>query len=62
MLRVRGATEIFVPCREKYDLCEVASIREMLNKGCPVCEDPLWDGYPEETNAPYGMVKKMLLV
>jgi GDP-L-fucose synthase len=28
----------------------------------PFREDHLWDGYPEETNAPYGMAKKMLLV
>ncbi len=28
----------------------------------PFREDALWDGYPEETNAPYGMAKKMLLV
>ena len=28
----------------------------------PFREDDLWDGYPEETNAPYGMAKKMLLV
>jgi GDP-L-fucose synthase len=28
----------------------------------PFSEDRLWDGYPEETNAPYGMAKKMLLV
>ena len=28
----------------------------------PFHEDHLWDGYPEETNAPYGMAKKMLLV
>jgi GDP-L-fucose synthase len=28
----------------------------------PFCEDRLWDGYPEETNAPYGLAKKMLLV
>ena len=28
----------------------------------PFSEDHLWDGYPEETNAPYGMAKKMLLV
>ncbi len=27
----------------------------------PFNEDDLWDGYPEETNAPYGMAKKMLL-
>jgi GDP-L-fucose synthase len=28
----------------------------------PFSEDDLWDGYPEETNAPYGVAKKMLLV
>ncbi len=28
----------------------------------PFCEESLWDGYPEETNAPYGVAKKMLLV
>jgi GDP-L-fucose synthase len=28
----------------------------------PFDEDSLWDGYPEETNAPYGLAKKMLLV
>ena len=28
----------------------------------PFQEDDLWDGYPEETNAPYGLAKKMLLV
>lgn len=28
----------------------------------PFREDDLWQGYPEETNAPYGMAKKMLLV
>jgi GDP-L-fucose synthase len=28
----------------------------------PFHEDHLWDGYPEETNAPYGLAKKMLLV
>ncbi|MBI3122411.1 MAG: NAD-dependent epimerase/dehydratase family protein, partial [candidate division NC10 bacterium] len=28
----------------------------------PFREDLLWDGYPEETNAPYGLAKKMLLV
>ncbi|MFI8705842.1 GDP-L-fucose synthase family protein [Bacillus sp. NPDC077411] len=28
----------------------------------PFKEDELWDGYPEETNAPYGLAKKMLLV
>ena len=28
----------------------------------PFSEDDLWSGYPEETNAPYGLAKKMLLV
>jgi GDP-L-fucose synthase len=28
----------------------------------PFREDELWDGYPEETNAPYGIAKKALLV
>ena len=28
----------------------------------PFKEDNLWNGYPEETNAPYGLAKKMLLV
>ena len=28
----------------------------------PFKESSLWDGYPEETNAPYGLAKKMLLV
>ena len=28
----------------------------------PFSEDELWDGYPEETNAPYGVAKKAVLV
>jgi GDP-L-fucose synthase len=28
----------------------------------PFREEDLWDGYPEETNAPYGLAKKVLLV
>jgi GDP-L-fucose synthase len=28
----------------------------------PFREESLWEGYPEETNAPYGLAKKMLLV
>ncbi len=28
----------------------------------PFREDDIWDGYPEETSAPYGLAKKMLLV
>ncbi len=32
------------------------------NTPVPFREDDLWNGYPEETNAPYGLAKKMLLV
>jgi len=28
----------------------------------PFAEDDLWNGYPEESNAPYGLAKKMMLV
>ena len=33
-----------------------------LETPVPFKEKTLWDGYPEETNAPYGLAKKMLLV
>jgi GDP-L-fucose synthase len=123
-LREAGATEIFVPRVEDYDLRKLADIDRALADGRPdlvihlaavvggiganrenpgrffydnaimgiqlieqarlagvakfltvgtVCaypkftpvpfrEDELWNGYPEETNAPYGLAKKMLLV
>ncbi len=32
------------------------------NTPVPFREDDLWEGYPEDTNAPYGLAKKMLLV
>lgn len=48
-----------------------AGIRKMLVVGTvcaypkftplPFREDDIWNGYPEETNAPYGLAKKMLL-
>ena len=123
-LRERGATEIFIPHIEDYDLTRQVDIHRMLadskpdiiihlaalaggigaNRARPadffyknlmmgvplmhaaweqnvekfvvigtICaypkftpvpfkEENLWDGYPEETNAPYGLAKKMLLV
>jgi GDP-L-fucose synthase len=123
-LKEKGATEIFIPLIEKYDLVDPKSIDQMLQDSNPdiiihlaahvggiganrehpaeffydnlmmgvqlmhkawqrgiekfvaigtVCaypkftpvpfkEDDLWIGYPEETNAPYGLAKKMLLV
>lgn len=123
-LRQRGATEIFIPHIENYDLVKPEDIDRMLADSNPdviihlaaqvggiganrehpaeffynnlmmgiqlmhkawqrgvekfvaigtVCaypkftpvpfkEDDIWNGYPEETNAPYGLAKKMLLV
>ena len=123
-LRERGATNIFIPRIENYDLVQSEAIDRMLEDARPeliihlaahvggiganrehpaeffydnlmmgvqlmhqawqrgvnkfvaigtVCaypkftpvpfrEENLWDGYPEETNAPYGLAKKMLLV
>jgi GDP-L-fucose synthase len=123
-LAERGAGEIFIPTIEEYDLVQIDSIKQMLDKSNPdiiihlaaqvggiganlehpadffydnlmmgvqliheaykrgvqkfvalgtICaypkftpipfkEDDLWNGYPEETNAPYGLAKKMLLV
>lgn len=123
-LHERGASDIFVPYIEDYDLTETDQIQRMLDHSTPniiihlaalaggiganrarpaeffyqnlmmgvplmheawkrgvekfvvigtICaypkfspipfkEEDLWDGYPEETNAPYGLAKKMLLV
>ena len=123
-LKQRGASEVYVPTLEEYDLVQPADIQRMYDTARPdivihlaalaggiganrarpadffyinlmmgvqlmheawkrgvgkfvaigtVCaypkftptpfrEETLWDGYPEETNAPYGLAKKMLLV
>lgn len=47
-------------CTQIYTLGSVCS----YPKYCPTpfCEDDLWNGYPEETNAPYGMAKRVLLM
>jgi GDP-L-fucose synthase len=52
--------------------CRLASVPKVVTVGTicaypkhtpvPFREEALWDGYPEETNAPYGLAKKMLLV
>jgi GDP-L-fucose synthase len=52
--------------------CKRAGVKKLVVAGTvcaypkftptPFKEDALWDGYPEETNAPYGVAKKMLLV
>jgi GDP-L-fucose synthase len=55
-----------------FEACRELGI-EKLVAACSVCaypkhtpvpfsEDDIWDGYPEESNAPYGLAKKMLIV
>jgi GDP-L-fucose synthase len=57
---------------ELLEACRVAQVPKVVVSGTvcvypkhtpvPFQETGLWDGYPEETNAPYGLAKKMLLV
>jgi GDP-L-fucose synthase len=55
-----------------FEQSRLAGVRKLV-AACTVCaypkftpvpfsEDELWNGYPEESNAPYGLAKKMLLV
>lgn len=55
-----------------FETCRELGV-EKLVAACSVCaypkftpvpfsEDDIWNGYPEESNAPYGLAKKMLLV
>jgi GDP-L-fucose synthase len=57
---------------ELLEACRIANVAKVVIAGTvcaypkltpvPFREDDLWNGYPEETNAPYGIAKKMLLV
>jgi GDP-L-fucose synthase len=57
---------------ELLEACRVAGVPKVVVAGTvcaypkhtpvPFREEHLWDGYPEETNAPYGLAKKLLLV
>lgn len=57
---------------ELLDACRVAGVAKVIVAGTvcaypkftpvPFSETTLWDGYPEETNAPYGLAKRMLIV
>jgi GDP-L-fucose synthase len=52
--------------------CRVGGVEKIVSVGTicaypkfapiPFKEEDIWNGYPEETNAPYGLAKKMLLV
>jgi GDP-L-fucose synthase len=55
-----------------FEECRLAKIPKLVALGTicaypkfapiPFKEDDLWNGYPEETNAPYGVAKKVMLV
>ncbi len=57
---------------ELMEQCRVMGVAKFVGVGTvcaypkyaplPFREEDLWNGYPEETNAPYGLAKKMLLV
>jgi GDP-L-fucose synthase len=55
-----------------FEQCRLVGVEKLVS-ACTVCaypkvtptpfsEDDLWNGYPEESNAPYGLAKKMMLV
>ena len=55
-----------------FEQARQAGVRKLVS-ACTVCaypkftptpfsEDEIWNGYPEETNAPYGLAKKMMVV
>src|SRR5512134_3584605 len=55
-----------------FEACRELGVQKLV-AACSVCaypkftpvpfhEDNIWDGYPEESNAPYGLAKKMLIV
>jgi GDP-L-fucose synthase len=55
-----------------FEECRLAQVPKLVATGTicaypkfapvPFKEDDLWNGYPEETNAPYGIAKKLMLV
>jgi GDP-L-fucose synthase len=55
-----------------FEQCRLAKVPKLVALGTicaypkfapvPFREDDLWNGYPEETNAPYGIAKKVMLV
>jgi GDP-L-fucose synthase len=59
------AANIFEQCRDAgvgklVAACTVCAYPKFV--AAPFSEDDLWNGYPEESNAPYGLAKKMMLV
>jgi GDP-L-fucose synthase len=61
---IMGIQLIEAARQENVEKCVIAGTICAYPKFTPVPfkEENLWEGYPEETNAPYGLAKKMLLV
>jgi len=61
---IMGIQLIEAARQENVEKCVVAGTICAYPKFTPIPfkEENLWNGYPEETNAPYGLAKKMLLV
>jgi len=61
---IMGIQMIEAARQENVEKCVIVGTICAYPKFTPVPfqEDNLWNGYPEETNAPYGLAKKMLLV
>jgi GDP-L-fucose synthase len=61
---IMGIQLIEAARQERVEKCVIVGTVCAYPKYTPVpfSEDDLWNGYPEETNAPYGLAKKMLLV
>lgn len=61
---IMGIQMVEAARQENVDKCVIVGTICAYPKFTPVPfrEDDLWNGYPEETNAPYGLAKKMLLV
>lgn len=63
-------TNLFKACRSKKTIehrdCKIYTLGSVCAypKYCPIPfkEDNLWNGFPEETNAPYGIAKRTLLI
>lgn len=56
---------VFDACRDHgveklVAACSVCAYPKFMN--VPFKEDEIWDGFPEESNAPYGLAKKMLII
>jgi len=61
---IMGIQMIEAARQEEVEKCVIVGTICAYPKFTPVPfrEEDLWNGYPEETNAPYGLAKKMLLV